>query len=135
MQAHGILTPTGAIRAWWSLLMVLVAAALITGAGWAYTLHVQGQFRCQARYNTALQERSVILTKVAAEDRQQSQAAEENITRLITDAIAAAGDKAKGQAAAQRYLRTSKEIADKRAELERKRTAQPFPQTPEKACT
>lgn len=132
---HGILTPTGALRAWWAVMMVVVMAVLITAAGWLYTLHVQGQFECQARYNTALQERSVILTRIAAEDRQQSQAAEANITQLITDAIAAAGDREKGQAAARRYLKASKQIADKRAELERQRAQQPFPQTPEKACT
>ena len=39
----GVLTPTGAFRAWWSLLMVLVAAVLVAGSGVFYTNHVQRQ--------------------------------------------------------------------------------------------
>lgn len=132
---HGPLTSSGALKAWYSVMIVLVTAVVMTGAGWLYTRHVQGQFECQARYNTALQERSVILTRIAAEDRQQSQAAEENITRLITDAIAASGDRAAAQKAAARYLKTSQAITEKRQQLERQRDAQPFPQPPERACT
>lgn len=38
-----MLTSSGAIRAWWSLLMVLLTAVLIAGANVAYTSHVQRQ--------------------------------------------------------------------------------------------
>lgn len=34
-------TATGAFRAWWSVAMVLVAAALIAAAGFFYTNHVR----------------------------------------------------------------------------------------------
>lgn len=37
------MTPTGALRAWWSLFIVLVTAALIAVAGIVYTTHVQRQ--------------------------------------------------------------------------------------------
>lgn len=36
-----ILTQTGALRAWWALLMILVAAVLAAGACVLYTQHVQ----------------------------------------------------------------------------------------------
>lgn len=36
-----ILTPTGALRAWWALMMVLIAAVLISSAGVVYTNRVQ----------------------------------------------------------------------------------------------
>lgn len=35
------LTTTGALRAWWALLMVLVSAFLVAGACVLYTQHVQ----------------------------------------------------------------------------------------------
>lgn len=38
-----VLTTTGAFRAWWSLVIVLVVAVLIAGAGVFYTNHVQRQ--------------------------------------------------------------------------------------------
>jgi hypothetical protein len=127
-------TQTGALTARWSILMVLVTAILIAGATVLYARHVQAQFDCVARYNTALQQRSIILQRIAAEDRAQSIAAERNITRLIVDAIKADGDREKGQEAADRYLKASADINAKRAELDRQRAAQPFPQTPERAC-
>lgn len=37
------MTPTGALRAWWSLFIVLVTAVLIAVAGIMYTTHVQRQ--------------------------------------------------------------------------------------------
>lgn len=40
---HPFLTKTGAIRAWWSLLMVLVAAVVVGVACITYTSHVQQQ--------------------------------------------------------------------------------------------
>lgn len=120
---------------WYSVLVILAVALVGLALGYGYTRHVQSQFECVARYNTALQERSVFLSRIAAEDRQQSIAAEENITRLITDAIAAAGDREKGQAAAKRYLDTSADIALKRQQLERQRNQQTFPPTPETACS
>jgi hypothetical protein len=43
MARHGVLTPTGAVRAVWSLVMVLVMAVLVAGGGIAYTRHVQQQ--------------------------------------------------------------------------------------------
>ncbi|GGV34289.1 hypothetical protein GCM10010182_67750 [Actinomadura cremea] len=36
-----MLTQTGAVRAWWSLFMVLVAALLVAGASVMYTQHAQ----------------------------------------------------------------------------------------------
>jgi hypothetical protein len=38
---RGVLTPTGAFRAWWSVVMVLVTAVLIAGLNVLYTTHVQ----------------------------------------------------------------------------------------------
>lgn len=38
---HGLLTSSGALRAWWSVLMVLVVAVLVAGAGVVYTRHAQ----------------------------------------------------------------------------------------------
>lgn len=38
---RGVLTPTGAVRAWWSLFMVLIAAVLVAGACVLYVRHVQ----------------------------------------------------------------------------------------------
>lgn len=114
--------------------MVLIVAVAMVAAGYVYIRHVQGQFECVARYQTALQERSVILGRIAAEDRQLTVRAEDNITGLITDAIKAAGDREKGQAAADRYLRTGADITRRRRELDRQRAAQPLPQTPEKSC-
>lgn len=128
-------TQTGALTARWSILMVLALAIALTVVSVGYARHVQGQFECQARYNTALQQRSVILQRIAAEDRAQSIAAEQNITRLIVDAIKAHGDRAAGRRAADRYLKTSADIGAKRRELDRQRAAQPFPQTPERACS
>lgn len=129
------LTPTGAIRARWAVLMVLALAIALTVVGGAYTRHVQSQFECQARYNTAFQERSQALTRVASEDRQVSADAERAITRLIADAVAANGDRQKGQRAVNRYLKASAEIARRRGALDRERAAHPFPALPEKACT
>lgn len=37
------ITQTGALRAWWSMLMILVVAVLVAGAGIVYTRHVQHQ--------------------------------------------------------------------------------------------
>lgn len=119
----------------YSLLMFVAMFVLLAVVAIGYTGHVQSQFVCGARYDTALRERSQVLTRIAAEDRQLAQAAEENITRLITDAIAAAGDRQKGRQAAQRYLQTSAQISRQRAELERQRREHPFPQTPERTCT
>lgn len=119
----------------YSLLMFVAMFVLLAVVAIGYTGHVQSQFVCGARYDTALRERSQVLSQIAVEDRQLAQAAEENITRLITDAIAAAGDRVRGQQAAQRYLQTSAQISRRRAELERQRRAQPFPQTPERTCT
>lgn len=130
-----VMTPTGALKARWAVLMVLAVAIALVLVGVTYTRHVQGQFECVSRYLTALQERSAILQQIAAEDRQASMDAEDNITRLITDAIKAQGDREKGQAAADRYLRTSADITRRRKELDRQRAAQPFPQTPERACS
>lgn len=39
----GVLTPTGAVRAWWSVLMVVVSAVGIAAGGVAYTNRVQRQ--------------------------------------------------------------------------------------------
>lgn len=128
-------TQTGALTARWSILMVLALAIAMLGVGLVYTRHVQAQFECVARYNTALQERSQILTRIAAEDRQVSKDAENNVTRLITDAVKAQGDREKGQKAVNRFFATSRQISAKRAELERQRNAQPFPPTPERACS
>lgn len=130
-----IFTQTGALRARWAVLVVLVVAIALVVVGLVYTRHVQSQFECVAKYNTALQQRSVILTRIAAEDRQVSQDAEDNFTRLITDAVAAQGDRVKGQDAVDRFFTTSRQITAKRRELDRQRAAQPFPQTPERACT
>lgn len=128
-------TQTGALTARWSILMVLAVAVAMVAAGYVYIRHVQGQFECVARYNTALQERSQILNQIAAEDRAQSIAAEQNITRLITEAIKADGDREAGQRAADRYLKAGTEIAARRVELDRQRRSHPFPQTPERACS
>lgn len=38
---NGIFTPTGALRAKWAILMVLVAAVLAAGSSWIYTAHQQ----------------------------------------------------------------------------------------------
>lgn len=129
-----VFTQTGALRARWSVLMVLTVAIALVVVGLVYTGHVQGQFRCQARYNTAFQERSKALARVANEDRQLSTDADNAIARLITDAIKANGDRKAGQEAARRYLTETKRIAQRRAELDRERKAHPFPQVPEKAC-
>jgi hypothetical protein len=122
------------MRGRWSLVMLVGMFVVLAVAGLVNGVQVRGQFECGARYDSALQERSQILTRIAAEDRQQSIAAEKAITQLITDVIAAGGDADKGAAAARRYLTTSAAIARKRQELERQRAAQPFPQPPEKAC-
>jgi hypothetical protein len=120
-------TQTGALTARWSILMVLVVAVLVGGFSvWsalksrAESRHVQAQFDCVARYNGALQERSVILTKIAAEDRQ-------NITDLVKG-VSTAQSGPQAEKALKAYL-------DRNVELERRRAAQPFPATPEKACT
>lgn len=119
---------------WYGVLVILLVALVGLAVGYTYTRHVQAQFECVARYNTALQQRSIILQRIAAEDRAQSIAAEQNITRLIVAAIRARGDRKAGQEAADRYLKTSRQISERRAELERQRAAQPLPQTPERAC-
>lgn len=38
-----LLTPTGALKARWAVLMVLLSAVLVTGSGIFYTYHVQRQ--------------------------------------------------------------------------------------------
>lgn len=43
-----VFTPTGALRARYAILMVLVAAVLVSAGGWGYTNHVQRQ--ADARY-------------------------------------------------------------------------------------
>jgi hypothetical protein len=122
-------------REWYSVVFILVGGlVLIAAVGYLY--FDQRRFsQCEARYDTALQQRSQSLQRIAAEDRQVSKDAEGNVTRLITDAVKAQGDRAKGQAAVDRFFKTSRRISAKRAELDAQRAAQPFPQTPEKACT
>lgn len=36
-----VITPTGALRAWWAVLMVMVAAGLTAGACIAFTVHTE----------------------------------------------------------------------------------------------
>lgn len=122
-------------REWYSVLAILLGGlVLIASVGYLY-FDQRSFSECEARYDTALQQRSLSLQRIAAEDRQLTVRAEDNITGLITDAIKARGDRAEGQKAADRYLKTSADITRRRKELDAQRAAQPFPPTPEKACT
>lgn len=129
------MTTTGALRARWSVLMVLVTAIALVAVGIVYTRHVQSQFECVAKYQTALQERSQILQQIAAEDRRAAQDADDALVLLFQEAAKAPGDREAGLAAYRRFQKTTEEIAARRQRLERQRAAQPFPATPEKACS
>jgi hypothetical protein len=114
-----VLTATGALRARWSVVIVMVPSVLIGALGLLYTVRVQGEFNCQARYNTAFQQRSIVLSQVAAEDRQN--------TVTLMRSVTQAKKPADVRAALDAYLTTNDR-------LERERDKHPFPQVPEQRC-
>jgi hypothetical protein len=115
-----VLTATGALRARWSVVIVLVPSLLIGVLGLLFTSRVQGEFNCQAKYNTAFQQRSAALQDVAAQDRLN--------TAAMVRAVATARTRTAAAKALADYLAT----ADR---LERERQQHPFPTLPEQACT
>jgi len=104
-------------------------------------LQAQAYFRCQARVDEVLIERTRILADVGAQERTAQRDRDDALDAVFLDVSFAkppaertAEDRARIAAKFARYLRAAKTVADERVKADKARADNPTPSAPSKVC-